>query len=299
MTLKSIEVFIERAKARKTRKIAVAVAEDKPVLEAVKAAMKEGIVIPILVGDEKQIREIAKDINFSLDGIEIVNEKNPAVSCKKAVALIKENKAEILMKGFVGTADLLRAVLNKENGLRKGSTISHIAFFESPYYHKLFVVTDAAMNVAPEFKEKKAILENAVNAYHRLGIENPKVSIIAAVETINEKMEATVHAGMLTMMNKRGQIKGCLVDGPFAIDNAISAEACHHKKIETEVGGDSDILVLPDIEAANVLYKTLNFLGGAQSAAVIMGASVPIVLTSRADSEKTKLNSIALSAAMD
>jgi len=299
MTLKSIEVFIERAKARKTRKIAVAVAEDKPVLEAVKAAMKEGIVIPILVGDEKQIREIAKDINFSLDGIEIVNEKNPAVSCKKAVALIKENKAEILMKGLVGTADLLRAVLNKENGLRKGSTISHIAFFESPYYHKLFVVTDAAMNVAPELKEKKAILENAVEAYHRLGIENPKVSIIAAVETINEKMEATVHAGMLTMMNKRGQIKGCLVDGPFAIDNAISAEACHHKKIETEVGGDSDILVLPDIEAANVLYKTLNFLGGAQSAAVIMGASVPIVLTSRADSEKTKLNSIALSAAMD
>lgn len=299
MTLKSIEVFIERAKARKTRRIAVAAAEDKPVLEAVKAAMHEGIVIPILVGDEKQIREIAKEIDFSLDGIEIVNEMKPAVSCKKAVALIRDNKAEILMKGLVGTADLLRAVLNKEDGLRKGSTISHIAFFESPYYHKLFVVTDAAMNVAPEFKEKKAILENAVEAYHRLGIENPKVSIIAAVETINEKMEATVHAGMLAMMNKRGQIKGCLIDGPFAIDNAVSAEACHHKKIETEVGGDSDILVLPDIEAANVLYKALNFLGGAQSAAVIMGASVPIVLTSRADSEKTKLNSIALSAAMD
>jgi len=299
MTLKSIDVFIERAKARETRKIAVAAAEDKPVLEAVKAAMLEGIVIPILVGDEQQIREIAKDIDFSLDGIEIVNEKNPAVSCKKAVALIRENKAEILMKGLVGTADLLRAVLNKENGLRKGSTISHIAFFESPYYHKLFVVTDAAMNVAPELKEKKAILENAVDAFHRLGIDNPKVSIIAAVETINEKMEATVHAAMLTMMNRRGQIKGCLVDGPFAIDNAVSAQACHHKKIETEVGGDSDILVLPDIEAANVLYKTLNFLGGAQSAAVIMGASVPIVLTSRADSEKTKLNSIALSAAMD
>ena len=299
MTLKSINVFIEKAKARKTQRIAVAAAEDKPVLEAIKVAMQEGIVVPILVGDEKMIRSIAKEINFSLDNVEIVDEKNPAVSCKKAVALIKSGKAEVLMKGLVGTADLLRAVLNKENGLRKGSTISHIAFFESPNYHKLFIVTDAAMNVAPEIKEKKAILENAVDAYHRLGIENPKVSIIAAVETVNEKMEATVHAAMLTVMNLRKQIKGCLVDGPFALDNAISAEACHHKKIETEVGGDSDILVLPDIEAANVLYNALNFLGGAKSAAVLMGATVPIVLTSRADSEKTKLNSIALAAAMD
>lgn len=299
MTLKSIDVFIERAKAKETRRIAVAAAEDEPVLEAVRNAMKDEIVIPILVGDEAQIREIAAKIDFSLDGVEIIDEKKPAVACKKAVALIRDNKADILMKGLVGTADLLRAVLDKENGLRKGATISHIAFFESPHYHKLFVVTDAAMNVAPEFKEKKAILENAVEAYHRLGIENPKVSIVAAVEAINEKMEATVHAGMLTMMNRRGQIKGCMVDGPFALDNAVSQEACHHKKIETEVGGDSDILVLPDIEAANVLYKTLNFLGGAQSAAVIMGASVPIVLTSRADSEKTKLNSIALAAAMD
>ena len=299
MTLKSIDVFIERAKAKETRRIAVGAAEDEPVLEAIKVAMEEGIVIPILVGDEVQIREIAAKINFSLEGVEIVDEKKPAVACKKAVALIRENKADILMKGLVGTADLLRAVLDKEKGLRKGATISHIAFFESPHYHKLFVVTDAAMNVAPEFKEKKAILENAVEAYHRLGIDNPKVAIVAAVEAINEKMEATVHAGMLTMMNKRGQIKGCMVDGPFAVDNAVSEEACHHKKIKTEVGGDSDILVLPDIEAANVLYKTLNFLGGAQSAAVIMGASVPIVLTSRADSEKTKLNSIALAAAMD
>jgi phosphate butyryltransferase len=298
MTFKSISSFIEMAKAGEKRKIAVAAAEDEPVLMAVKNAIAEGIVEPILVGDEKQIREISAKIDFSLDGIEIINELKPANACRKAVALIKEKKAGILMKGLVGTADLLKAVLDKENGLRKGSVISHIAFFESPYYHKVFIVTDAAMNVAPEFKEKVAIVENAVDACHRLGLEKPKVAVIGAVEVINEKMEATVHAGMLTMMNKRGQIKGCIIDGPFALDNAVSKEACHHKKIETEVGGDADILMCPDIEAANVLYKCLNFLGGAESAAVIMGASVPIVLTSRADSEKSKLNSIALAAAM-
>ncbi len=298
MVLKSISTFLEMAKAGTKRRIAVAAAEDEPVLMAVKNAMDEGIVTPILVGDEQSIRTISASIGFKLDGIEIINDPKPASASKKAVALIKEGKAEILMKGLVGTADLLKAVLDKENGLRKGATISHIAFFESPYYHKLFLVTDAAMNVAPEFKDKVAIIENAVDAYHRLGIPKPKVSVLGAVEVINEKMEATVHAGMLTMMNRRGQIKGCEIDGPFALDNAVSKEACHHKKIETEVGGDSDILVCPDIEAANVLYKCLNFLGGAESAAVIMGASVPIVLTSRADSEKTKLNSIALAAAM-
>lgn len=298
MTLKSISSFIEMAKKGPKKRVAVAAAEDEPVLMAVSNAISEGIIEPVLVGDEKQIREIAEKISFSLDGIEVVNELNPAVSCKKAVALIKEKKADILMKGLVGTADLLRAVLDKENGLRKGSVISHIAFFETPHYHKLFIVTDAAMNVAPEFKEKVAIVENAVDACHRLGIEKPKVAVIGAVETINEKMEATVHAGMLSMMNKRGQIKGCIIDGPFALDNAVSKEACIHKKIETEVGGDADILLCPDIEAANVLYKCLNFLGGAESAAVIMGASVPIILTSRADSEVSKLNSIALAAAM-
>ena len=203
MTLKSITSFIEMAKAGQIRRIAVAAAEDEPVLMAIKNAMIEQIVEPILVGDEKQIREISSLIGFSLEGIEIIDEPKPAAACRKAVALIREKKADILMKGLVGTADLLRAVLDKENGLRKGSVISHIAFFETPHYHKLFVVTDAAMNVAPEFKDKVAMIENAVDACHRLGIQNPKVAVLGAVETINEKMEATVHAGMLTMMNKR------------------------------------------------------------------------------------------------
>jgi phosphate butyryltransferase len=174
MTLKSISSFIEMAKKGQKRRIAVAAAEDEPVLMAIKNAIAEGIVDPILVGDEKQIKEIAEKIDFSLNGIEIINEMSPAVSCRKAVALIKEKKADILMKGLVGTADLLKAVLDKENGLRKGAVISHIAFFESPHYHKIFMVTDAAMNVAPEFKDKVAMVENAVDACHRLGIENRK-----------------------------------------------------------------------------------------------------------------------------
>jgi len=297
--LENIKVFIELAKSKTKRRIAVAAAEDEPVLEAIKNAVAEGIVEPILVGDKAKIESIASSIGFSLDGVEIIDEPKPAVASKKAVGVIREGRAEILMKGLVGTADLLRAVLDKENGLRKGSVISHIAFFETPHYHKVFVVTDAAMNVAPEFKDKVAIITNAVEAYHRLGVEKPKVAIIGAVEAVNEKMEATVHASMLTMMNRRGQIKGCLIDGPLALDNAVSKEACEHKGIETEVGGDVDILVCPDIEAANVLYKSLNFLGGANSASVIMGASVPIVLTSRADTDEAKLNSIALAAAMD
>ena len=298
MELKSLNQFLEMAQNCQTKRVAVAAAEDEPVLSAIKNAMEKKIVIPVLVGDEPKIREIAASIGMNLDGIKIVHEPKPIVACKLAVKLIRDGEAEVLMKGLVPTADLLRAVLDKENGLRKGSTISHIAFFESPAYHKLIVVTDAAMNIAPEFKEKVAIVNNAVEACHRVGIEKPKVAILAAVEVVNEKMEPTVHAAMLTMMNRRGQIPGCIVDGPFAIDNAISKEACHHKKIVTEVGGDADILMCPDIEAANILYKSLNFLGGAHSAAVIMGASVPIVLTSRADSEETKLYSIALAAAM-
>ena len=298
MEFKSIKEFIAMAKGHETRRIAVAAAEDEPVLAAIKDAMGEGIVIPVLVGHEEKIKEIAAKIGLNLDGIKIIHEPKPKVACQRAVKVIKDGEAEILMKGLVPTADLLRAVLDKENGLRKGSTISHIAFFETPYYHKLVVVTDAAMNIVPEFKEKVAIVNNAVEACHRVGIENPKVAVLAAVEVVNEKMEPTVHAAMLTMMNKRGQIPGCIVDGPFAIDNAISKEACAHKKIVTEVGGDADVLMCPDIEAANILYKSMNFLGGAHSAAVIMGASVPIVLTSRADSEESKLYSIALAAAM-
>lgn len=299
MEIKSLSEFIKIAKTKKTRRLVVAAAADEPVLEAVRNAVKEGIIIPILVGDKAETVRIAEKIGFDISNIEIIHEPNPSIASVKAVQVIKEGKAEILMKGLVATGPLLKAVLDKENGLRKGASLSHVAFFESPYYHKLIAVTDAAMNVAPEFNEKVDMLNNAVEVFHKLGYSNPKVAVVGAVESVNEKMPATVHAAMMTMMNKRKQITGCIVDGPLALDNAVSKEAAHHKGIVSDVAGDADLIVTPDIEAGNIMYKTLNFLGGAVTAAVIMGAKVPIVLTSRADSDKSKLLSIALSAAME
>lgn len=299
MDIKNLSKFVDIAKSKTKRRLVVAAAADVPVLEAVNIAMKENIIEPILVGDSKEIQSICSEIGFNISNVEIINEKDPSKASAKAVSIIKEGRAEILMKGLVSTGALLKAVLDKENGLKKGNTISHLAFFESPYYHKLICVTDAAMNIAPEFDVKVDILNNAVEAFHKIGINNPKVAVIGAVETVNNKMEATVHAAMLTLMNKRGQIKGCIVDGPLALDNAVSKEAAEHKGIISEVAGDVDIILAPEINSGNVLYKSLAFLGGAVVAAVIMGAKVPIVLTSRADSDKSKMFSIALAAAMD
>jgi len=299
MELKQLSAFIDKAKGKTIKRLVVAAATDEPVLEAVRDAVKEGIIVPILVGDKTEITNICNKINFKLDGIEIVQEKDPLAASAKAVEIIKSGKGDILMKGLVGTGPMLKYVLDKEKGLRKGSTLSHIAIFESPYYHKLIAVTDAAMNVAPDFDEKVAIINNAVEAMKKLGYKNPKIAVIGAVETVNPKMEATVHAAMLTQMNKRNQIKGCIIDGPLALDNAVSKEAAHHKGIVSEVAGDCDLIMTPDINCGNILYKSINFLGGGICAAVIMGATVPIVLTSRSDSDRSKLMSIAMAAAME
>jgi len=189
-------------------------------------------------------------------------------------------------------------VLDKEVGLRKGALLSHVAVFETPYYHKLLGVTDAAMNVNPELEEKIGIIKNAIDVFHKLGHENPKVAIVGSVETINPRMEATMHAATISMMNYRKQITGCIIDGPLAIDGAVSKRASELKHITSNVAGDVDIILAPNIDGANILYKSLNFLGGATAAAVIMGAKVPIVLTSRGDTEKSKYYSIALAAAI-
>lgn len=292
--------LVEKAKSKPKRKIAVAAAEDVAVLKSLKACMMEGIAIPLLIGDKDAIEMIAQSIDFDLNEVQIVhNAKGATVSATIAVSMVRKGEADILMKGFVSTGALLKAVLDKENGLRKNQILSHVAFFESPYYHKLLCVTDAAMNIAPDFDTKVHILTNAVEACHKIGIETPKVAVIAAVETVNPKMEATVHAAMMKTMNDRKQLTGCIVDGPLAIDNAINKEAAAHKGIVSDVAGDCDVILVPTIEAGNMFYKALSFLGGATTAAVIMGATVPIVLTSRSDSEESKMLSIALSAAMD
>jgi len=296
--IKHLSDLVVLAKDKRKRKIAVAAAGDKHVLEAVQNAYTQNIVEPILVGDEPVIRQIAKEINFDLSNIEVLNVSDPYKASLEAVRLISDGKAEILMKGLVSSGPYLKAVLNKEFGLRTGSLLSHFAIFESPYYHKLLGVTDAAMNVNPDLLEKIDIIKNAVKVFHGLKIANPKVAIIGAVETVNPKMEATMHAATISMMNYRKQIKGCIIDGPLALDGAVNKDAAKLKNITSEVAGDADLILAPDINGGNILYKSLNFLGGAEAAAVIMGATVPIVLTSRGDTEKSKFLSIALAAAI-
>lgn len=296
--LKSLTTLLEKAKQKGVCRIAIAAAADKHVLDAIKMAKNEGFAEPVLIGEKTAIERIASEIGFDLKNVAVTDIADPYKASVEAVSMIRNGKADILMKGLVGTGPMLKAVLDKENGLRKGATLSHVALFETPYYHKLLGVTDAAMNVAPEFEEKVSLVLNAIEVFHKLGISEPKVAVIGAVETVNPKMEATVHAAMLTQMNRRKQIKGCIIDGPLALDNAVSAESAQHKGIVSDVAGDVDLIVTPDINSGNVLYKSMNFLGGATTAAVIMGARVPIVLTSRADSEKSKLMSIALAAAI-
>jgi phosphate butyryltransferase len=293
-----LEGLVDITRSQKTKRIAVAAAGDFDVMEAIKNAKEQGIVEPVLVGDEPKIRDIADKIGFNLEGIEIIHNPDKYGASADAVKIIKEGKAEILMKGLVSTGILLKAVLNKEVGLRKGALLSHVAIFETPYYHKLLGVTDAAMNVNPELEEKIGIIKNAVEVFHKLGHEHPKVAIVGSVETINPRMEATMHAATISMMNYRKQITGCIIDGPLAIDGAVSKKSADLKNITSNVAGDVDLILAPNIDGANILYKSMNFLGGATAAAVIMGAAVPIVLTSRGDTEKSKFLSIALAAAI-
>jgi len=286
------------AKTKKTQRIVVAAAGDQDVLEAIKNAQKFGIIVPVFVGDLEKIKEIASKIDLDLSNIEMYDHPDKFEASDKAVQLIREGKGDILMKGMVSTGILLKAVLNKDEGLRKGDLLSHVALFETPYYHKLLGVTDAAMNVKPDLIEKIGIIKNALEVFHKLGHDTPKVAIVGSVETINPRMEATMHAATISMMNYRKQITGCIIDGPLAIDGAVSKRASELKHITSDVAGDVDLILAPNIDGANILYKSLNFLGGATAAAVIMGATVPIVLTSRGDTERSKYLSIALAAAI-
>ncbi len=286
--------LIEESKKRQRHIIAVAAAEDEAVLTAIQNAVKENIIEPIFVGNKSKIEEYSKKLNFDISKFTIISENDPLISAQIAVKLVKENKAGLLMKGFVSTAGLLKAILDKEKGIKKNSVMSHVALFETQYYHKMLGITDAAMNISPTLEEKVNLISNATEVLHKLGCEFPKIAVICPLETVNNKIESTQHAALLTIMSKRGQIKGCIVDGPLALDNAVSKDAAIHKGIVSEVAGDADILLVNDLDTGNVLYKSLLFLGGAKVAAVIVGASVPVVLTSRADTEESKLYSIAL-----
>jgi phosphate butyryltransferase len=284
-------------KDHKPKKMVLAASEDAHSLCAVTEAARQMIVRPILVGDKEKTQGMAEILNLDISKFEIIHADNPQDAVLLSVKMVHDGKADVLMKGKVGTSDMLRAILNKDYGLRSGNLLSHFAYFEVETYHKLIAVTDVAMNIAPTLAEKIAILNNSVKVLNSLGIKLPKVAVLGAIEKVNTEMNATLDAALLSKMNQRDQILNCIVDGPLAFDNAVSVESAKHKEIKSDVAGDTDLLLMPDIEVGNVLYKTLVFFAKAKVASMIVGASVPIVLTSRSDSEQAKFDSILLAAA--
>ncbi|ANQ53241.1 phosphate butyryltransferase [Thermosipho affectus] len=287
--------ILEKAKKVGKKTVAVAASEDEVVLKALDRAHEEGIINAILVGNVEKTKKIAENMGIDINKFEFVQAGDYVEAANKAVQLVTDGKAHFLMKGKIKTGDLMKVVLKEEYGLRTGRTLSLVSIFEVPNYHKLLVVSDAGMTIAPTLEQKVDIINNTVLvAKKALDVDNPKVAILGAVEIVNPKMPATVEAAILSQMSKRNQIKGCIVDGPFALDNAVSKEAAEHKGIKSIVAGDADVLIMPDIEAGNIFYKAMVFLAGANVASTIVGAKVPVALTSRADSDETKLLSLAL-----
>jgi phosphate acetyltransferase len=267
--------------------------ESTALIAALEAGAK-GLITPILVGPAAKIEDVAKRSGITIGQTRIVDAPHSHAAAAKAVELVRQGEAELLMKGSLHTDELLSAVVARETGLRTGRRISHVFIMDVPTYHKVLVVTDAAINIAPTLEDKVDICQNAIDLARTLGVSTPKVAILAAVETVNSKMPATLDAAALCKMAERGQITGGLLDGPLAFDNAISKEAARVKDITSKVAGDPDILLVPDLEAGNMLAKQLSFLANADSAGLVLGARVPIILTSRADSVRSKIASCAV-----
>jgi phosphate butyryltransferase len=292
-----LQLLVEQATQFEEKVVAVAAAEDAEVIDAVVRAVNLGIARFQLFGEKEIISALLDEKQSGIskhEKIQIIHANSAPSAAELAVKSVRLNEADVLMKGNIPTAQILKAVLNKEYGLRTGSVLSHVAAFEVKGYDRLLFVTDAAMNIAPDLSQKAQIIQNAVDVARSLGVDTPKVAPLAAVEVVNPAMQATLDAANLTQMSARGQIKNCIVDGPLALDNAVSLEAAHHKGIKSDVAGVADILVVPTIEVGNVLYKSLMYFANAKVGAVIAGAKAPIVLTSRADSAESKLYSLAL-----
>jgi len=293
-----LEFLFERAKKGNIMRVVVAAAEDGDVLEAVHTANVEGIVEATLVGDPDKISKVARDKGVDISSFEVIPATNEEEAAMKAVQAVSSGEGDLLMKGFIKTSTLLKAVLNKEWGLRSGRLLSHLFLFEVPRLGRVIGLTDGGLNTYPGLQEKVAIVSNAVSCYHALGVETPKVAALAAVEVVNPDMPCTLDAAALVQMNRRNQIKGCVIDGPLALDNALSEEAARHKGVVSEVAGHADVLLVPDIEAGNLLGKVILFMANGAGAGVVLGAKVPVVLTSRGDTARTKALSIALGAVL-
>ncbi len=275
------------------KRLVLAMAEEEDGLKAAVAAAGQGVVEPVLVGNEREVREVARREGLDLGSFRLVPAEGERECAARAVELVRQGQAEVLMKGRTSTSTLMKAVLDSTAGLKGPGLLSHLTLIQSPAYPKLLFMSDPGLNIAPDLNAKAAIIENAVRAVRKLGMFRPKVAVIAAVEKVNPgAMPATVDAAALSKMAERGQIADCLVDGPLALDCALSDRSCAVKGIGGEVGGDADFLLMPDIEAANIFYKAVAFFSEALMAGVVLGARVPIVLPSRADSDATKYRSI-------
>lgn len=293
--IKNFEELLQTAQKQNKMRLAVAAAQDSDVLGAVVKAAELGIIEPILVGDKAQILEIAKTDNLSIEGFRLIETADLYEAAAVSVKLVKDGQADFLMKGLLDTAILLKAVLDKENGLKTDSQLSHVMIYDVPAYHKFVYLTDGGMNITPTLEEKVKIVKNSIDVAKALGVETVKVACIAAKEKVNDKMPATVDAKALEDLCKAGGFgEGVIVEGPLAFDLAVSREAAEIKGFKSEIAGDTDILMVPNIEVGNGIGKALTYMAKAESAGVIMGAKVPVVLTSRADSYEAKLNSIAL-----
>ncbi len=286
--------MIARATAKPAVRTAIAWPCDEVSLGGAIQAYKDKLIVPVLVGAEDKIREVAKALNLSLDGIRIVDISDSRSAAVRAVELARKGEVEMLMKGSLHTDELMGAVVSREGGMRTGRRISHVFALDVPMYHKTLFVTDAAINIQPDLETKISILQNAIDMMLTLEIDNPKVAILSAVESVNPAIPSTLDAAALCKMVDRGQITGAIVDGPLAFDNAISSDAARIKKITSKVAGDVDLLMVPNLEAGNILFKELQYLAGALAAGVVVGAKVPIVLTSRADGELARMASCAL-----
>ena len=292
--LKTFNEVLNKAKEYGPKKMAVASAGAEDVLRAVEAARKEGLTDSILVGNKKEIIQIANKMDIDPTNYEITDQPDKTEAARCAVELVRNKKASILMKGMIGTARILKAILDKEIGLRTDRMLSHVYTLQIKGYDRLLTMTDGAMSINPDLKQKAQIIQNAIYYAHSMGIKKPKVAVVAALELVNPDMPATIDAACLAKMSERGQIVGGIVDGPLGFDNAISKEAAKHKGVESPVSGEVDIVLVPNIESGNIFAKGLVYLAKAVPAGLLLGAKAPVVLVSRSDTAQSKLYSIAL-----
>ncbi|SHJ17474.1 bifunctional enoyl-CoA hydratase/phosphate acetyltransferase [Desulfosporosinus lacus] len=296
MRFSGFDALSDRAKSLGKAKVAVAAAADKEVMEAIKLAVREELITPVLIGDVEQIKRLAVEIKFSLESVELIDEPNALEAANRAVDIIVDGKAHFLMKGLINSSDFLRAVLRSERGLRTGRLLSHLAAFQVPGFSRLLFVTDGGMNIAPNLAQKKEILENSLLYLQGIGMDLVNVILLAANEIVDSKMPATMDAQALAEMSRAGEFPGAVVEGPLALDGAVSAVALKHKGISSQINGEVDLFLTPTIEVGNVLGKSMVYFAGATMAGIILGAQVPIVLTSRSDTPRSKFMALTMAA---